>query len=238
MAEDVPKDGPKHESLPAKALDFEGLARDLEPLGNPKRLELLHYLMRAHYLEEVASHLGMARQAAQKHVDQLLELGVIRKQAGRRESGPVVEYVLVPQRLFALSEEFGKLGVMKPLAAEEAIMRTQLATQAPHAPARGSGPALVMVHGMKTGTVYRLAQGTEPWTIGRDGDRTVSLDYDPFVSNRHAEVTIKGGAHVLVDAFSTNGTFLNWERLPRGGDVALTPGDVIQAGKSLLVYRR
>lgn len=237
VAED-PLERLKADSLPAKDVDFAALARDLHPLGNEKRLELLHFLTRPHYLEEVASHLKMARQAAQKHIDQLLELGVIKKQQGRRESGPVVEYVLVPQRLFALSEEFSKLGVLKPLASEEAVMRTQVATRAPRVGAFATGPALVMVHGMKAGTVYRLAPGTEPWTIGRDADRTVCIDYDPFVSNRHAEVAPKGGQHVLVDTFSTNGTFLNWDRLPRGGEVALQPGDVVGVGKSLLVYRR
>jgi DNA-binding transcriptional ArsR family regulator len=228
---------PRVDSLPAKDIDFEALARDLEPLGNAKRLELLHFLMRPHYLEEVASHLKMARQAAQKHVDQLLELGVIRKQPGRRESGPVVEYVLVPQRLFTLGEEFQKLGVMKPITAEEVLMRTQVVTKAPKAAPAAEGPALVAVHGMKVGQVWRLAPGTGPWTIGRDADRTICLDYDPFVSNRHAEVALRGGRLALVDAFSTNGTLLNWQRLERGGEAPLRPGDVVGVGKSLLVFR-
>lgn len=231
-------EGPRVDSLPAKEVDFVALARDLKPLSNEKRLELLHYLTRPHYLEEIASHLKMARQAAQKHIDSLLELGVLKKQPGRRDSGPVQEYVVVPQRLFALAEEFGKLGVFKPLAAEDAIMRTQVVTRMPKATPAPVGPALTVVHGMSTGKVFRLIGGDGPWTIGRDADRTVCLDYDPFVSNRHAEVALKGGQHVLVDTFSTNGTFLNWDRLARGGEVALTPGDVIGVGKSLMVFRR
>jgi DNA-binding MarR family transcriptional regulator len=227
-----------HDSIPAKEVDFAALARDLRPLSYEKRLELLHFLMRPHYLEEIASHLHMARQAAQKHIDQLLEIGVIKKQPGRRETGPVVEYVVVPQRLFALSEEFSKLGVLKPLAMEEALSRTQVVTKNPRALAAPAGPALVMVHGMKTGNAFRLAPGTGPWTIGRDADRTIHIDYDPYVSNRHAEVALRNGQFVLVDTFSTNGTFLNWERLPRGGEVALNPGDVVGVGKSLLVFRR
>lgn len=228
----------KVDSLPAKELDFDALARDLAPLGYAKRLELLHFLVRPHYLEEVASHLKMARQAAQKHIDQLLDIGVIKKQPGQRASGPVVEYVVVPQRLFVLAEEFSKLGVLKPLGAtEEALYRTQAVTRAPKAAAALPGPALVMVHGNKTAVSFRLGPPPGPWTIGRDADRTICIDYDPFVSNRHAEVKLKDGQHVLVDTFSTNGTMLNWEPLPRGGESPLRPGDVVGVGKSLLVFR-
>jgi DNA-binding MarR family transcriptional regulator len=225
------------DSLPAKDIDFAALARDLAPLSYEKRLELLHFLMRPHYLEEIATHLHMARQAAQKHIDQLLEIGVIRKQPGRRESGPVVEYVIMPQRVFALSEEFAKLGVLKPLESEEALLRTQVVTKAPKAGGALAGPALLMVHGMKTGSVYRLSPGTGPWTMGRDADRTICVDYDPFVSNRHAELQLRNGQYVLLDTFSTNGTFLNWMKLDRGAEMLLTPGDVIGVGKSLLVFR-
>lgn len=226
------------DSLPAKEVDFAALARDLRPLSYEKRLELLHFLTRPHYLEEIATHLKMARQAAQKHIDQLLDIGVIKKQPGQRPSGPVVEYVVVPQRLFSLSEEFGKLGVLKPLGGEEALSRTQVVTKAPKAQTTALGPALVCVHGMKVGTFFRLGGTPGPWTIGRDADRSISIDYDPFVSNRHAEVHLRNGQYVLVDTFSTNGSFLNWERLSRGGEASLNPGDVVGVGKSLLVFRR
>ena len=227
--------GPRHEETPATDLDFAALARDLAPLGNEKRLELLHFLTRPHYLEEIASHLGMARQAAQKHVDQLLECGVVRRQAGRRASGPVTEYVVAPQRLFALGEEFARLGVLKPRA-EASLERTEVGGAAP---ARGvpEGPALVLVHGMDAGRFFPLAGGPGPWTLGREAARDVPLEYDPFASNRHAEIHLERGRHLLVDAFSTNGTFLNWEPLPRGGRAPLRPGDVVGVGRSLLVFR-
>jgi pSer/pThr/pTyr-binding forkhead associated (FHA) protein len=94
-----------------------------------------------------------------------------------------------------------------------------------------------MVHGNKAGVSFRLGSKEGPSTIGRDGDRTVCVDYDPFVSNRHAEIHLRQGQWALVDTFSTNGTFLNWERLPRGGEVPLRPGDVVGVGKSLFVFR-
>jgi len=223
-------------TTPRSGIDFEALARDLKPLGNPTRLDLLHFLVRPHYLEEVASHLSMARQAAEKHVEQLVEIGVVRPQSGRREHGPVTEYVLVPQRLFAIGEEFGKLGVLRPERPGDDLERTIVTPVA--APARpGPGTAyLAMVHGMRIGAILPLT-GKDAWTIGRDKDRDVVLDYDPFASNRHAEIVREGSTWSLVDTFSTNGTYLNWERLPRGGRSALSAGDVVGVGKTLLVFK-
>lgn len=221
---------------PRSGIDFEALAGDLKPLGNPTRLDLLHFLVRPHYLEEIATHLSMARQAAEKHVEQLVEIGVVRPQPGRREHGPVTEYVLVPQRLFAIGEEFSKLGVLRAERPGDDLERTILTPEA--APSRpGPGTAhLAMVHGMRIGAVTPLS-GKPSWTIGRDKDRDVVLDYDPFASNRHAEIVREANAWHLVDTFSTNGTFLNWERVPRGGRVALAAGDVVGVGKTLLVFK-
>lgn len=232
-----PENRPRVAGAPATEVDFPEMAAALKALAYDKRLEVLHLLTRPHYLEEIASHLGIARQAAQKHVDQLLEAAVIKKQQGRRESGPVVEYVVVPQRLFALSEEFAKLGVLKPVQEEERLARTQVTAGKQGRHETRGGPALVAVHGMKAGEVHPLGPGEGPWTIGRDGDRTISLDYDPFASNRHAEVARTEVGFELVDTFSTNGTYLNWNRLDRGERVPLRPGDVVGVGKSLLVFR-
>lgn len=226
----------RSDSLPQTRIDFEALARDLKPLGNPTRLELLHFLMKPHYLEEIASHLKMARQAAEKHIEQLVEVGVLKPQPGRRDSGPVTEYVLVPQRLFAISEEFNKLGVLRPERKAEDLERTMISTA--HAAARADPEVarLAVVHGMRIGAVISLT-GKEAWTIGRDKDRDIVLDYDPYVSNRHAEVLREGAGHFLVDTFSTNGTFLNWERVARGGRLPLSSGDVVGVGKTLLVFK-
>lgn len=216
--------------------EFEALAAALRPFSLAQRLRLLHFLVRPHYLEEIGEHLGMSRQAAEKHVDQLLEVGLVRKQLGQRASGPVTEYVLVPQRVFAVSEEFARLGELRPevdAGPERTATAVAIGGVTPGLP---RGPTLVVVHGMRIGHAFALA-GAGPWTLGREADCHVSLDYDPFASTRHAEVQVRDGKHVLVDTFARNGTFHNWRRLERGGSVVLAPGDVVGVGKSLLVYR-
>lgn len=85
---------------------------------------------------------------------------------------------------------------------------------------------------------YLLAAGQEiPLTgsvvrLGRGNDVDVRLE-DPGVSRHHAEVIV-GQPPVLQDLGSTNGTFLNGNRVTRS---ELAEGDVIRLGSTELVYR-
>lgn len=225
-------------SLPRTDIDFQELARALHPLGNATRLKLLHLLTIPRHLEEIASSLKMSRQGARKHLDELVELGVIKKQQGRRDFGPVTDYVLNLQRLFQLHSEFGKLGTLRPARASEEVLQTL--AQTGHAPARpGSGdPCLTLVRGLDEGRVFQLAdQPGRVWRIGRNKESEIRLDYDPFLSNRQAEIRRDPKEFQLVDAFSSNGTYLNWRRLEKGAAVPLQRGDIVGVGKSLLVFQ-
>jgi FHA domain len=69
--------------------------------------------------------------------------------------------------------------------------------------------------------------------LGR-GDRAEIRLEDPFASSSHARVYEQGGALVLEDLGSTNGTYLNEELLdtPR----PLHPGDQVRIGESEFVF--
>lgn len=233
MAEEEVEAG---EAVTDGGLTFGELAEALKPLANERRLKLLHYLTTPHYLGEIASFLGISRQGARKHVERLLELGVVEKRQGERPSGPVVEYVLVPQRLFALSEKFSNLGRSLPQVDEESLSRTETMAEVGIEQRPTSGPALALVHGLHPGRTYPLEPGQAPWTIGRDPEREIALEFDPYASNQHAQIERADGGFEIVDTFSTNGTFVNWKSLPQGSGTALTEGDVVQVGKTLLVF--
>jgi ABC-type multidrug transport system ATPase subunit len=79
---------------------------------------------------------------------------------------------------------------------------------------------------------YRLDPGDAQITIGRAGC-DITLD-NPQVSRFHAQIDRAGGAAVLRDAGSANGTFINGQRL--AGAHTLRQGDVIQIGAFKLVY--
>ena len=78
---------------------------------------------------------------------------------------------------------------------------------------------------------YPLDPSDPQITIGREGNDIV-LD-NPQVSRNHATIDRAGDKHVLRDAGSTNGTFVNGQRISQH---TLAPGDVIQIGAFKLVY--
>lgn len=218
----------------------DSLAEYLKALGHPRRLQTLRFLTRPHHLEEIASHLGVARQTAQEHVQQLVELGFLQSVPGRGQHGAVRDYVLVPQRLFAVHEMLGRLGDLSPELEEDVDLR--MATMAAE-PAGGKGPVeqelprLTIVHGMRVGQTSVLSGGG-PWLVGRDPHALVCVDYDPYASTRHAEIRRTATGFELADMYSSNGTYLDWKRLERGAVRKLDNGGLVRVGKTLLLFRR
>ena len=93
--------------------------------------------------------------------------------------------------------------------------------------------ALVVVHSPdrdRQGTRY--AMGEDDATLGRDAENTVVIASDQ-ASRRHARVFVSGGAHVLVDLDSTNGTFLNSKLVK---EQTLRHGDVLRIASTVLKY--
>lgn len=70
-----------------------------------------------------------------------------------------------------------------------------------------------------------------PFTIGRQGaDLTIA---DPSVSRVHATLTVEGGRFVLRDQQSTNGTFVEGERV---AETALVHGVKLRLGDTTLQF--
>lgn len=74
--------------------------------------------------------------------------------------------------------------------------------------------------------------GDAPCVIGRGRDCDVRLG-DPDTSRRHAELRLEGERFVLRDLGSTNGTWVNGERVDR---IALTPGDRLEIGANQITF--
>jgi hypothetical protein len=80
------------------------------------------------------------------------------------------------------------------------------------------------------GRLYRLV--TPVTVIGRTTDADITLD-DTGVSRRHAEVHVQDGVARVIDLGSTNGTFLDGERIHAG---QLANGSTITVGRTRLVF--
>ncbi len=215
------------------------LAEALKALAHPKRLRLLRFVTEPRSLDEIASHVELARQSAQEHLDRVLELGLVEARRGKGDHGPITQYVLAVSRVFDIYDRLGsRLGVLD--ARIDGEVRTHAPTtriaDARPAPSLAQAPRLIIVHGMRVGQTIPL-HGSGPWLIGRDLSATLCLDYDPYVSHRHAEVRRTSKGFELADGLSSNGTEADWTLVPRGGVVPLTNGSLIRAGKTLVLYR-
>ncbi len=88
----------------------------------------------------------------------------------------------------------------------------------------------VMRSGPTPGATYSL-EGDQ-LTIGRDSSNAVTIN-DAEVSRKHARMNFQGGKYVIEDLGSTNGTFVNGQRL--AGPVVLKSGDVVSLGEQIVL---
>jgi hypothetical protein len=105
---------------------------------------------------------------------------------------------------------------------------------APAQPARGGSERLVVVDPVaKKGLEFPVA---DELTVGRAGGCAILLDDDSFVSQLHARVFRRDGQMFVEDLGSTNGTFLNGQKV--SAPVAVRKGDKIQFGRTTLEVRK
>ena len=108
------------------------------------------------------------------------------------------------------------------------------APRPPKPPKRRNAPRkLVVTAGSLVGTSVSL--GDAPVTIGRAQDSTVVLD-DDYASARHARVFPRDGQWLVEDLGSTNGTYLDREKV--SGPTPVPPGVPIRIGKTVLELRK
>lgn len=90
--------------------------------------------------------------------------------------------------------------------------------------------SLIVIRGARQGERFVMEQC--PCTIGRDAECDLAFDA-PGISRLHARIDRSYGQYTITDAVSTNGTFVNGERVQ--GEVLLTDGDEIQFASSVVV---
>src|SRR4051794_15742712 len=93
--------------------------------------------------------------------------------------------------------------------------------------------ALVITQGQLAGTSIALREA--PVTIGRANDSTLVLA-DDYASNRHARLVPREGQWYVEDLGSTNGTYLDRNKVTTPTPVPL--GMPIRIGKTVLELRR
>jgi pSer/pThr/pTyr-binding forkhead associated (FHA) protein len=98
---------------------------------------------------------------------------------------------------------------------------------------RSSARELVVTGGNLAGTTITLAD--QQITIGRAGDATLVLT-DDYASTRHARIYPQNGEWIVEDLGSTNGTYLDRQKVSAPTPVQV--GMPIRIGKTVLELRR
>ena len=101
-----------------------------------------------------------------------------------------------------------------------------------HTPATGPISPVVLRLSFPAGNVD-VPAGTS-LVLGRDpGESLVAAAFASYenVSRRHATITVSDTGHATIqDEYSTNGTFVNGDRVLPGTDVRITDGDRVRLG--------
>ena len=84
---------------------------------------------------------------------------------------------------------------------------------------------LVVLSQGLTGRSYELK--VDKTTVGRVDDNTFPI-VEPSVSSHHCEVLLRGNEVLVKDLGSTNGTFINGQKITEG---ALKPGQILRLGQ-------
>lgn len=96
--------------------------------------------------------------------------------------------------------------------------------------ANSSGACLVVLHGMELGRRFALLD--KELTVGRVSQSNVQIEHEA-VSRHHCKIIAAGGAYVLRDMGSTNGTYVNDRRV---GDHILADGDIVKVGRCVFKF--
>lgn len=94
-------------------------------------------------------------------------------------------------------------------------------------------PSIVIVSGPNEGDYYAL--GRRPMVVGRDQGCPIQV-VDELVSRRHVQIRLdeKTNTYRALDMKSVNGVLINGRQI--SGETALADGDVIEVGKSKLLF--
>jgi hypothetical protein len=103
----------------------------------------------------------------------------------------------------------------------------------PQKPGRGTPRFLVVTEGALTGVSIDLAD--QQITLGRANDATLVVN-DDYASTHHARIFPQDGQWIVEDLGSTNGTYLDRQKVIRPTPVPV--GVPIRIGKTVLELRR
>jgi hypothetical protein len=102
------------------------------------------------------------------------------------------------------------------------------------APTLPPGPSTLIVQG-RSDAKPRTVKLSATMTVGRAPECELRLD-DTYTSQQHARLYAKNNSWFVEDLGSTNGTFVNEQKL--AAPAMLQPGDKVRVGQTVMELRR
>jgi DNA-binding transcriptional ArsR family regulator len=220
------------------------LSEYLEVLSNPVRLKILKVIEKEpKEISEIASRIDTSYANTKKHIDQLVHIGLVRKEAGfGRETAkgihPVWKFSLAEGSLSGLIKNLGVFSRINIPMGYGEIQKTLNSVR--EAVLRESGtdfPALHLVEGKGAGRTFLLKSARvqigriDPDSPSRPGEGDIALPVEYVAVTRitkpHAIVTRSGSVWQIEDRGSSGGTYLNAALIPPLHKTPLKNGDII-----------
>jgi DNA-binding transcriptional ArsR family regulator len=220
------------------------LSEYLEVLSNPVRLKILKVIEKdPKEISEIASRINTSYANTKKHIDQLVVIGLVKKEAGfGRETvkgiHPVWKFSLVDGGMEMLIRNIGVFSRINiPLGYGDIQSRIDPVRKALMTGPDGDMPALHLVEGPSAGTTFlikkdRISIGRRDPDVpgaGKEEDITLPEEYAAVtrITKPHAIVYRSGKEWFIEDRGSSSGTYLNAALIPPMTRTPVASGDVI-----------
>jgi DNA-binding HxlR family transcriptional regulator len=227
------------------------LSEYLDVLSSSARLKILKFLeKKPRDARSISREIETSYENTKKHLDKLLSIGVIKKEAGlgaptSKGIHPVWEYSLVHGGFEAIIRNLGLFSNRK-VQIVEGEMNNRLASVkgALSKEFMGNLPAAIVLGGVMDGKVFLLKKDVV--SIGRidvkntmkyqaTDDIVVADDYSAVtrVSRPHGKLIHENGAWYIEDCGSTGGTSVNNRRVEKQTRMPVNDGDLIELSKGV-----
>ena len=230
---------------------LEELSEYLDVLSSSARLRILKFLERQpRDVRAISNEIETSYENTKKHLDRLLSIGVIKKEAGlgaptSKGIHPVWEYSLVPGGLEAIIRNLGLFSNTRvQIVGGDISRRLDEVKSTLSREVLGNTPAAIVLGGQDDGKVFMLNHNTI--SIGRIDPENMAAfrpDADIVLSDGYSAVTRVSKPHgrfihtkegwLFEDCGSTGGTQLNIKRLEKHERMLVHDGDLLELAKGV-----
>ena len=230
---------------------LEELSEYLDVLSSSARLRILKFLeKKPRDARSISREIETSYENTKKHLDKLLSIGVIKKEAGlgaptSKGIHPVWEYSLVPGGLEVIIRNLGLFSNTRvQITGSEISRRLDEVKSTLNREVLGDIPAVIVLGGSDDAKVFLLKNDSV--SIGRidpanrtayhpDEDIVLSECYSAVtrVSKPHGRIVRDNDAWYIEDCGSTGGTQLNNKHLEKNVRTLLNDGDLIELAKGV-----